>query len=96
MSAEALSARIEDEVARVTLDALQRESGSILVFLPGQGEIRRVAEILEARVQRLDVDIAPLYGALDSRAQDLAIAPAPAGTAQDRARDLDRRDVAHH
>jgi ATP-dependent helicase HrpB len=67
-------ARIEDEVARVTLDALSSESGSILVFLPGMGEIRRVAEILDARVRRPDVDIAPLYGALDSRAQDLAIA----------------------
>jgi ATP-dependent helicase HrpB len=73
------SARIEDEVARVTLDALASESGSILVFLPGQREIRRVADILEARVKRPDVDIAPLYGALDSRAQDLAIAPAPEG-----------------
>jgi ATP-dependent helicase HrpB len=73
------SARIEDEVARVTLDALASESGSILVFLPGQGEIRRVAEILEARVRSHRVDIAPLYGALDSRAQDLAIAPAPEG-----------------
>ena len=72
-------ARIEDEVARVTLDALASESGSILVFLPGQGEIRRVAETLEARIKRPDVDIAPLYGALDSRAQDLAITPAPAG-----------------
>ena len=67
-------ARIEDEVARVTLEALASESGSILVFLPGMGEIRRVAEILHARVRRPDVDIAPLYGALDSRAQDLAIA----------------------
>ena len=73
------SSRIDDEVARVTLDALASESGSILVFLPGQGEIRRVAETLQARVQRPDVDIAPLYGALDSRAQDLAVAPAPAG-----------------
>ena len=72
-------ARIEDEVARVTLDALASESGSILVFLPGQGEIRRVAETLEERIKRPDVDIAPLYGALDSRAQDLAITPAPAG-----------------
>ena len=72
-------ARIEDEVARVTLEALASESGSILVFLPGQGEIRRVAETLEARVKRTDVDIAPLYGALDGRAQDLAVAPAPAG-----------------
>ncbi len=69
------SARIEDEVARVTLEAVARESGSILVFLPGLSEIRRVAEILGARV-RPGVDIAPLYGALDSRAQDLAIAPA--------------------
>ena len=63
----------------VTLDALNSEGGSILVFLPGQGEIRRVAETLQARVKRPDVDIAPLYGALDSRAQDLAIAAAPEG-----------------
>jgi ATP-dependent helicase HrpB len=66
--------RIEDEVARATLEALASENGSILVFLPGMGEIRRVAEILEARIRRHDVDVAPLYGALDSRAQDLAIA----------------------
>ncbi len=67
-------ARIEDEVARATLQALASESGSILVFLPGMGEIRRVAETLAARIREPDVDIAPLYGALDSRAQDLAIA----------------------
>jgi ATP-dependent helicase HrpB len=72
-------ARLEDEVARVTLEALERESGSILVFLPGQGEIRRVAETLQARVKDPNVDIAPLYGALDSRAQDLAVAPAAEG-----------------
>jgi ATP-dependent helicase HrpB len=71
--------RIEDEVASVTLDALMSESGSILVFLPGQGEIRRVAETLQARVKRPDVDIAPLHGALDVHAQDLAIAPSPKG-----------------
>jgi ATP-dependent helicase HrpB len=73
------SARLDDEVARVTLDALASETGSILVFLPGQLEIRRVAETLGASIKGHDVDIAPLYGALDSRAQDLAIAPAPAG-----------------
>ncbi len=72
-------ARIEDEVARVTLAALDEETGSVLVFLPGQGEIRRVAETLEARIKRPDVDVAPLYSALDARAQDLAVAPAPAG-----------------
>ena len=73
------SVRIENEVARVTLDALERESGSILVFVPGQGEIRLVADILQARVRRSDVDIAPLYGGLEKRAQDLAIEPAPEG-----------------
>ncbi len=72
-------ARIEDEVARATLAALDEETGSILVFLPGQGEIRRVAEMLEARIRRGDVDVAPLYGAMDARAQDLAIAPARPG-----------------
>ena len=72
-------ARIEDEVARATLEALDRETGSALVFLPGQGEIRRVAETLEARIRRPDVDIAPLYGALDPRAQDRAVEPAPPG-----------------
>jgi ATP-dependent helicase HrpB len=72
-------ARIEDEVARATLEAFGRERGSILVFLPGMGEIRRVAETLAARVGHPDVDIAPLYGALDSRAQDLAIAPSKPG-----------------
>ena len=30
-------------------------------------------------IRRADVDIAPLYGALDARAQDLAVAPAPPG-----------------
>ena len=79
MSGASPSARIEDEVARVALEALASETGSMLVFLPGQGEIRRVAEMLEARVRRPDVDIAPLYGAMDARAQDLAVAPAPPG-----------------
>ncbi|HEY1783263.1 MAG TPA: ATP-dependent helicase HrpB [Roseiarcus sp.] len=73
------NARIEDEISRVTLDALANDPGSILVFLPGQGEIRRVSETLRARVRHPDVDIAPLYGALDSRTQDLAVATSPAG-----------------
>ena len=71
--------RIEDELFRATARALDEESGSILVFLPGAGEIRRLAEMLDARLKRADVDIAPLYGAMDSRAQDRAVEPAPAG-----------------
>ena len=79
MSAATRRARIEDEVARVTLDALESESGSILVFLPGQSEIRRVAESLRrARQAPRRRHRAALWRAR-RRAQDLAIAPAPAG-----------------
>ena len=72
-------ARIEDEVAKVTLEALATERGSVLVFLPGQGEITRTAALLEARVKDPSVDIAPLYGAMDRAAQDRAVLPARPG-----------------
>jgi len=71
-------ARIEDETARAVRDVLKTEQGSVLVFLPGQGEIARVAERLAGQVPG-DVEIAPLYGQLDPAAQDRAIAPAPPG-----------------
>ena len=54
------------------------ESGSVLAFLPGQREIERTAERLAGRVGA-DVDIVPLYGNLDGKAQDAAIRPAPEG-----------------
>ncbi|HEY8571279.1 ATP-dependent helicase HrpB [Phenylobacterium sp.] len=71
--------RLEDRVVRAVEKALAEETGSILVFLPGQGEILRTAERLAERVRRPDVDIDPLYGALTPAEQDRAISPAPAG-----------------
>jgi ATP-dependent helicase HrpB len=71
--------RLEDRVVRAVERGLAEETGSLLVFLPGQGEIRRTAEMLAERVRRPDVRIAPLYGALDPREQDQAISPAPEG-----------------
>jgi len=71
--------RLEDRIVRAVERALAEETGSILVFLPGQGEILRAAERLGERLRRPDVDIAPLYGALDPRDQDRAIEPAPPG-----------------
>jgi ATP-dependent helicase HrpB len=71
--------RLEDRAARAVERALAEETGGVLVFLPGQAEIRRTAERLQERLKRPDVEVAPLYGALDSAAQDRAIAPAPAG-----------------
>src|SRR5579859_4569278 len=70
--------RLEDRVVRAVERALAAETGSLLVFLPGQGEILRTAERLNER-PRPNVEIAPLYGALDPRDQDRAIAPAPDG-----------------
>jgi ATP-dependent helicase HrpB len=71
--------RIEEQVAEAVTRALRAEPGSILVFLPGQGEIRRVDTMLRERIGGPSVDIAPLYGALDRAEQDLAVGPAKPG-----------------
>ncbi|SCZ09928.1 ATP-dependent helicase HrpB [Microvirga guangxiensis] len=71
--------RIEELVADAVTRALRAESGSVLVFLPGQGEIRRVETILRDRISDPVVAIAPLYGALDRAEQDLAVSPAKPG-----------------
>ncbi len=72
-------ARIEERMADAVMQALATETGSILAFLPGQGEIRRVEERLEGRIDDPTVILAPLYGAMDSKAQDRALRPAPEG-----------------
>lgn len=72
--------RIEDQMTAAIVRAAEEEPGSVLAFLPGQGEIRRVAERLEERLRgKPGIDIAPLYGALDMAEQDRAVAPAPPG-----------------
>jgi ATP-dependent helicase HrpB len=73
------TARIEDQVADATMRAMRAESGSILAFLPGQGEIRRVEVRLRDCINDPAVVLAPLYGAMDMNAQDLALEPAPNG-----------------
>jgi ATP-dependent helicase HrpB len=72
-------ASVEEQAARAVRRALAETPGGVLVFLPGQAEIRRTAERLETAGLPGTVDLAPLYGALDPAAQDRAIAPAPAG-----------------
>lgn len=70
--------RFEDAVAMATAELLRNESGSLLLFLPGTGEIQRVQEHLASRVGN-DVLLCPLYGALSLEAQRKAILPAPVG-----------------
>jgi len=64
--------------AVAVLRALREEAGDVLVFLPGAGEIRRVAATLEASIGA-DVDLRPLYGELTGEAQLAALAPARDG-----------------
>jgi ATP-dependent helicase HrpB len=72
-------AAIERQVADAVLRALRSEAGSLLVFLPGAGEIRRTEALLRERALDPSVDIVALYGALEADVQDRAIAPAPPG-----------------
>jgi ATP-dependent helicase HrpB len=72
-------APIERQVAEAVGRALRAESGSLLVFLPGAGEIRRTESLLKEHVDDAAVDIVALYGALDAREQDRAISPSPPG-----------------
>lgn len=63
-----------DEVARLIIRAQREQDGDILVFLPGEAEIRRVAEALPN-----DSTIMPLYSRLSPPEQRAAIAPSPNG-----------------
>lgn len=73
---EYLDARVES----VVLQALDEQAGSVLVFLPGQAEIRRVEQRLESALGSYPgVRLCPLHGELDLAAQRAAIEPAPAG-----------------
>ncbi|AKP35411.1 ATP-dependent helicase HrpB [Yersinia aleksiciae] len=70
--------RLEEGVAHRVKRLLNEQSGSLLLFLPGVGEIHRVLERLQGEVAS-DTDLCPLYGALPLNEQQRAIQPAPAG-----------------
>ncbi|SMO38418.1 ATP-dependent helicase HrpB [Paracoccus laeviglucosivorans] len=67
-------ARLIPEAARLVTEAFAATrdlGGTVLTFLPGEGEIRRVAAALN-----LDADVVPLFGAMDFKAQRAAMQPA--------------------
>ncbi|MCW9035523.1 MAG: ATP-dependent helicase HrpB [Rhodospirillales bacterium] len=70
---------LEAAVAATVEEALAQESGSLLVFLPGEGEIRRTLSLLQRKDFGKDILLRPLYGALLPKEQDRAIRPAPEG-----------------
>src|SRR5690606_9180048 len=58
------AARLDREVAALVKKGIAETDGGVLVFLPGEGEIRRVAAQLGSLV---NCDVQPLYGAMDFR-----------------------------
>lgn len=70
--------RFETSVAELVEQAMAEVAGGCLVFLPGEGEIRRVAAALAGRLPP-EVVIRPLYGALKLAEQRAAIRPEATG-----------------
>ncbi len=72
-------APLERQMADAIATALRADPGSVLAFLPGAAEIRRTQNFLGERIHDANIEIVPLFGALDAAVQDRAIAPAPKG-----------------
>ncbi len=70
--------RFEQAMADLIETALAQTTGSLLAFLPGEGEIRKTQAALTGRLPG-DCTIAPLFGAMDFAAQRRAIDPAAQG-----------------
>jgi ATP-dependent helicase HrpB len=66
------SLRLEAVVAGAVRQAVAETEGGILVFLPGEGEIRRVEALLR---DLPGCTLRPLFGAMDFAAQRAALAP---------------------
>ena len=76
--------RMESAVASVVHEALEDTEGDVLVFLPGAGEINRVAGLLRLSGPEVTRDppirLFLLHGSLPAEQQDEAIAPSRPGT----------------
>ncbi len=70
---------LADDTVKAIRQALSDVKGSLLVFLPGEGEIRRVEEQLLRADIAANIDVRPLYGAMTLQAQDEAIQASPQG-----------------
>jgi ATP-dependent helicase HrpB len=68
-------ARVEASVAAAIRAALETETGDVLAFLPGAGEIRRA----EALLAGVPAEVIPLHGTLPQATQDRAIRASPPG-----------------
>ncbi|MDD5704566.1 MAG: ATP-dependent helicase HrpB, partial [Kiritimatiellae bacterium] len=74
-----VAAPLPRQVADAVIRALADAPGGILVFLPGEGEIRRTETLLRDMRLSPEVTLHPLYGALPRHQQDAAVEPSPPG-----------------
>lgn len=65
---------VEKAISGVRRAVREQSEGDVLVFLPGAAEIRRTQDGLRDFIGD-SVDLCPLYGDMDARAQDRAVAP---------------------
>ncbi|OMO34975.1 ATP-dependent helicase HrpB [Vibrio sp. 10N.261.46.E8] len=65
------------KIANVIRSLMEKESGSLLAFLPGASAIKQVESQLEQLTS--DIDVCPLYGQLSFSQQQKAIAPSEKG-----------------
>ncbi|MEI8178917.1 ATP-dependent helicase HrpB [Aestuariivirga sp.] len=70
---------ISADAVRAVHRALDETDKSILVFLPGEAEIRRTEDALNASGLPRNTVVRPLYGAMSFAEQDAAIRPSPPG-----------------
>ena len=70
--------RLEQALTDLVVRAVGETTGGVLVFLPGEGEIRRSMAALAGRLPA-DCTVRPLYGALPFKEQRAAIAPVTGG-----------------
>ncbi|HSC75778.1 MAG TPA: ATP-dependent helicase HrpB [Pseudomonadales bacterium] len=66
---------IENQVAQTVMRALHEQQGDVLVFLPGQREIRRVQTLLENQNVIAGIKIHTLFGEASSVQQQAALQP---------------------
>ena len=87
-----LSGRLDIAVVQSITRSLAQDHGSLLVFLPGMAEIRRVERALLDLNLGSHILIAPLHGDLPQEVQDRAIASHSTGREKDRVGHVDCRD----
>ncbi len=75
-----ITGRLDVAITQLIRQSLAKDHGSLLVFLPGMAEIRRVERMLLDAKLDPSVLIAPLHGDLPLEKQDAAIRPAAPGT----------------